>query len=161
MTDTANCEFDLLNRLAAGEPEAFTRLYKQYYQRIYYFAKTFLTDKQDAEDITADSFVKLWNRRDSFDSIGAINSFLHITTRNSCFDFLRHNKVKVEKQAALIKQMELQDGSELQHTKDELLKLVQKEVKNLSSRLQQIFDLSYNEGLTPLQIAEALKLSDL
>jgi RNA polymerase sigma-70 factor (family 1) len=159
MMNTVNCEFDLLNRLASGEAEAFTTLYRQYYQRIYYYAKTFLPDKNDAEDITADTFVKLWNRRDSFQNINAINSFLHITARNSCFDYLRHHRIIAEKQADIIKQIELQSDSDLYCTKEELLKLVEKEVNKLSARMKQIFYLSFNEGLTPAQIAETLKLS--
>lgn len=159
MNGTANFETELLNRLASGDPSAFTTLYKQYHQRIYFFAKTFLADGQDAEDITADTFVKLWSRRDKFYSIGAINSFLHVTARNSCFDFLRHNKVKCEKQAELIRQIELHNNPDLQRTQEELLKLVDREVKKMSSKMKRIFDLSYNEGLTPAQIAETLKLS--
>lgn len=159
MTNTANCEFDLLNRLASGEAEAFTSLYRHYYQRIYYYAKTFLPDKNDAEDITADTFIKLWNRRDSFQSINSITSFLHITARNSCFDYLRHHKIIAEKQADIIKQIELQSDADLYRTKEELLKLVEKEVNKLSARMKQIFYMSFNEGLTPAQIAETLKLS--
>jgi RNA polymerase sigma-70 factor (ECF subfamily) len=159
MTDTANFENKLLQQFAAGEPGAFATIYKQFYQRIYYFAKTFLPDKQDAEDITADTFVKLWNHRSNFDNINSIGSFLHVTARNSCYDFLRHLKVKTDKQADLLRQIELHDQPELQYTKDELLILVQKEVKNLSDKLRQIYYLSYNEGLSPAQIAESLKLS--
>jgi RNA polymerase sigma-70 factor (ECF subfamily) len=159
MMDTAYCENDLINRLASGDADAFTTVYRQHYQRVYYYAKTFLPDKHDAEDITADTFIKLWNRRDSFKSISGINSFLHITARNSCYDFLRHNKVVAEKQADIIRQIELHSGSELFRTKEELIRLVEKEVDKLSARMKQIFYLSFNEGLTPAQIAETLKVS--
>ena len=159
MTDTAYCENDLLRRLASGDAQAFTTVYRQYYQRIFYYAKTFLPDKHDAEDITADTFIKLWNRRHSFQSISAIHSFLHVTARNSCYDFLRHHKVVADKQADIIRQIQLQSGSDLYRTKEELLKLVENEVDKLSARMKQIFYLSFNEGLTPAQIAEALKVS--
>jgi RNA polymerase sigma-70 factor (family 1) len=159
MMDTAYSENDLLNRLASGDADAFTTVYRQHYQRVYYYAKTFLPDKHDAEDITADTFIKLWNRRDSFKSISGINSFLHITARNSCYDFLRHNKVVAEKQADIIRQIELQSGSDLFRTKEELIRRVEKQVDKLSARMKQIFYLSFNEGLTPAQIAESLKVS--
>jgi RNA polymerase sigma-70 factor (family 1) len=159
MTDIAYCENDLLSRLASGDAEAFTTLYRKYYQRIYYYAKTFLPDKHDAEDITADTFIKLWNRRDSFKSVSSINSFLHITARNSCYDFLRHQKVMTEKQADIIRQIEINSSSDLLRTREQLIKLVEKEVDKLSGRMKQIFYLSFNEGLTPAQIAETLKVS--
>lgn len=159
MNNTAHLETELLHRLSNGDAHAFTTLYKQNYQRIYNFAKSFVSDKQDAEDITADTFIKLWDRRSTFHSIGALVSFLHVTTRNSCFDFLRHHKVKTEKQAELIAQMDLHDHPHLQQTKEELLSLVQKEVGKMSSRMKQIFDLSYKEGMTPAEIADLLKLS--
>jgi RNA polymerase sigma-70 factor (ECF subfamily) len=159
MTDTAYRETELLHQLASGDSSAFTIVYKQYYQRIFYYARNFLPDKQDAEDITADTFVKLWNRRAYFQSMPAINSFLHITARNSCLDFLRHSKVKAEKQEELIRQFELLDSSHLQQTRDELLKLIQKEVSKMSARMKQIYHLSYDEGLTPAEIAQELNIS--
>lgn len=159
MTDTAYRENELLNRLAAGEQDAFTTVYKQHYQRIYYYAQHFLSDREDAEDITADTFVKLWNRRDSFVTMGSINAFLHVTTRNSCFDFLRHRKVKTEKQAELIREIALHEFSPLHETREELLQLVQKEVEKMSGRLQEIYHLSYNEGLSPAEIAKNLHVS--
>jgi RNA polymerase sigma-70 factor (ECF subfamily) len=159
MTETAYRESEILHQLALGDSNAFTIVYRQYYQRIFYYARTFLPDKEDAEDITADTFVKLWNRRAYFQSMPAINSFLHITARNSCLDFLRHNKVKAEKQEELIRQIELLDRSHLQQTRDELLKLVQKEVSKMSARMKQIYHLSYNEGLSPAEIAEQLNIS--
>jgi RNA polymerase sigma-70 factor (ECF subfamily) len=67
--------------------------------------------------------------------------------------------VKAEKQAALIKQMELHHQSNLHETKEELLQLVQKEVEKMSHKLQAIYHLSYDEGLSPAQIAENLRVS--
>lgn len=159
MNDTATNEIDVLRRLSNGDPEAFTLLYKQYHQRIYYFAKTYVTDRQDAEDITADTFIKLWNHRDGFNNVNSLKSFLHVTTRNSCFDLLRHQKVKSEKQEELINRLDLQFHPELQQTKDELMKMIKDEVDKLSSKMKQIYSLSYNEGLTPAEIADSLKLS--
>lgn len=153
-----DCEFELLTQLADGDPEAFTSVYRQHYERIYTFAKIFVADK-DAEDITADTFIKLWNRRAHFKSTNDIKAFLHVTTRNACFDFIRHKKVKLEKQGELITLIEINHNSSLQETREELLKLIQEEVEKMSTRMQQIYDLSYNKGLTPAQIAEQLKIS--
>jgi RNA polymerase sigma-70 factor (family 1) len=159
MTDTAYREFELLARFASRDPDAFSTVYKQYYQRIYFFAKTFLPNKEDAEDITADTFVKLWNAPNSFHSLSAVNSFLHITARNKCFDFLRHSKVKAEKQVELIRETEPADDSHLRQTREDLLNIVQKEVSKMSARMKEIYDLSYDEGLTPAEIAEKLQIS--
>ena len=96
MTDTAYRESEILHRLASGDPDAFTLVYKQYYKRIYYFAKTFLPDREDAEDITADTFVKLWDRRDSFHTMGALSSFLHITeTREELLTLVQQEVTKM------------------------------------------------------------------
>ena len=159
MSKAAYRETKLLNQLASGDPAAFTIIYNECFQRIYHYARTFLADKEDAEDVTADTFVKLWNRRDCFESLAAIQSFLHATARNSSFDFLRHSKVKAEKQEELIRQIELHDNSYLQQTRNELLNIVQKEVAKMSARMKEIYNLSYKEGLTPAEIAEALNIS--
>lgn len=154
-----DCDFELLTQLADGDADAFTRIYKQHYERIYNFVKIFLPETKDAEDITADTFIKLWNRRQHFKSANDITAFLHVTSRNACFDMLRHKRTKLEKQAEIIALIETNHASSVHEIREELMILIHNEVEKMSARMKQIYDLSYHQGLTPAQIAEKLKTS--
>jgi RNA polymerase sigma-70 factor (ECF subfamily) len=46
--------------LRANDERGFSIVYDQYYLSIYFFVKKFVKDPQQAEDITADTFIKLW-----------------------------------------------------------------------------------------------------
>lgn len=154
-------EFALMRSFATGEKNAFDHIYKQLHLPIFKFAERFLPSADDAKDITADTFVKLWNNRDQFRSLDHVRAFLHSTAKNSCIDFLRHEKIKDEKHAQLIRQV--QENSErqfqLEELRTELMQLVYAEVEKMPAKMKEIFLLSYKQGLKPAEIAERLHIS--
>ncbi|WPU92023.1 RNA polymerase sigma-70 factor [Mucilaginibacter sabulilitoris] len=69
-------------------------LFKEYYDRLVYFSLQLIRDKDQAEDIVQDAFIKYWNQREMVmqDKI-AIKNFLYSTVRNASLNTIRHNKV--------------------------------------------------------------------
>lgn len=69
-------------------------LFKEYYDRLVYFSVQLIKDKEQAEDIAQDAFIKYWNQRETViqDPI-AIKNFLYSTVRNASLNVIRHNKV--------------------------------------------------------------------
>lgn len=154
-------EHDLLHQFAAGDPMAFSVVYKQFYERVYLYAKRFIDEAAEAEDITADTFVKLWHRKTDFTNLEAISIFLHIAVRNKCYDFLRHTQMKAVKKEELLHRLsdDEQGDFTLELIRSELMKLIYAEVDKLPSKMKEIFRLSYKEGLKPAEIASRLHLS--
>jgi RNA polymerase sigma-70 factor (family 1) len=152
---------DLLLRFSQGQETAFAAVYEQFYDRVYGFAKRWIAEQSDVEDITADTFLKLWNRRETFESIDNIGAFLYITVRNGCFNFLRHTKIKSDRQDDIRRQIEESNEVDFANMeiRAEFLKLVYAEVDKMPSKMKAIFLLSYRDGLKPAEIAEKLELS--
>ena len=152
---------EIIDKFSDGDKSAFTALYHEFYYKVYQYAKKWLPDYGDAEDLTADTFVKLWDRRKQFESLDAIGAFLHVTVRNACFDVLRHRKVRDQKQADLLEKFsrDTEEDFALQDIREELLKMVYAEVDKMPARMKTIFLLSYAEGLKPAEIAERLGLN--
>ena len=69
-------------------------LFKEYYDRLVYFSVQLTKDKEQAEDLVQDAFIKYWNQRETViqDPI-AIKNFLYSTVRNASLNVIRHNKV--------------------------------------------------------------------
>lgn len=69
-------------------------LFKEYYDRLVYFSLQLIKDKDQAEDLVQDAFIKYWNQRETViqDPI-AIKNFLYSTVRNASLNVIRHNKV--------------------------------------------------------------------
>ncbi len=152
---------ELLLRFTQGEETAFASVYDLYYDRVYGFAKRWITEQSDAEDITADTFLKLWNKKDSFGSMDNIRAFLYITVRNACFNFLKHSSLRSEKKADIRRHIEDSNENDFlnQEVRAEFMKLVYAEVDKMPAKMKEIFLLSYKDGLKPAEIADLLELS--
>ncbi|MBO9592233.1 MAG: RNA polymerase sigma-70 factor [Niabella sp.] len=156
-----NNEPDLLEQFGAGDLIAFETVYQQKYLTVLRFAERWVITRADAEDITADTFAKLWVNRHRFQSIDHIRAFLHVTVRNACVNHIKKAQVKSVVKEKLIRQMinETQSQFAVQEIRQELMKLIYAEVEKMPSKMKEIFMLSYSEGLKPMEIAQKLKLS--
>ncbi len=83
---------DLIHGFRNGDEIAIRQLYNQHYRPLCYFSEKLINNKTEAEDIAVDTFLKLLNKRDDFETLADIKSFLFTATRNACFDFLRKIK---------------------------------------------------------------------
>ena len=73
--------------LAGGEIEALERLYDRYSSLVFSVGLRVLGDRQLAEDVTQDVFLRLWRRPWSYDPArGRFRSWLMSVTRNRAID---------------------------------------------------------------------------
>jgi RNA polymerase sigma-70 factor (ECF subfamily) len=151
---------DLVQRFQAGEEAAFKEIYLLYHKRVLFFARRFVSD-QDAQDITSDSFIQLWQKRSDFPSEKNISTFLFVTARNRCFNLLEHEKVKLRRKEEItkLKETETIPNIDLEDTRLELLALIHQELNRLPRKMREIFILSFEEGLKPAEIAQRLQIS--
>lgn len=109
------------------QDEAFTLLYQKYANFIYSIALSYLKNPAEAEDVTADVFVKLLESDVSFPEDIAARAWLATVTRNQCKNLLRHwlrNKRDAEE---VMEQIPVTDQSaELRAVMDSILKLPEK-----------------------------------
>lgn len=82
-------EDDLVRGLKAGENESFKELRKLYYPRLYAFAMKKLWNKEDAEDVLQQAFVKVFKHIKGFEDGGNFISWMHTIVNNLCKDVLR------------------------------------------------------------------------
>ena len=59
-------EYELMQRLSAGNEDAFGELFGRYYPRVCAFVGCIVKEESTAEDIAQDIFLKIWERRDIF-----------------------------------------------------------------------------------------------
>jgi RNA polymerase sigma factor (sigma-70 family) len=78
-----------------GRRDVWNHVCESFSTSLFNFAVRIVEDIEESKDIVNDSFRKLWLLRDRFDSLINIRAFLYITTRNACFDYLRHIKYEL------------------------------------------------------------------
>lgn len=79
----------LLKRVAAGEQEALSDLYGRTRVAVYGFSLSYLKNGHDAEDITQDTFVQIWNHSSHYVSQGKPMAWILTIARNLSLEKLR------------------------------------------------------------------------
>lgn len=158
--DKIDMDEGLLAAFADGDQHAFTVLYDRFYRRVLLFTRRY-TEEAEAQDITADTFVQLWRKRDQFGHPNAISSFLFITARNRCYDLIRHKRVKsrVEEELVAMTTGQYDNDFFLTQVRLELAALIRREINKLPEGMRNVIVLSFKEGLKPREIAKKLNIS--
>ncbi len=58
------------------------------------FAASFVSDTNLCQDIVQDTFIKFWRNQNTFQNIFSVKAFFYKSIRNSCLDYIKHEKVK-------------------------------------------------------------------
>jgi RNA polymerase sigma-70 factor (ECF subfamily) len=151
---------DIIFSFQQGDRNAFNAIYWHLRRPIITFCKC-MVPIEDAEDITADVFVTLWKLRAQWDSIRNIKAFLYVTARNACFNYLKHQKTKSDKQKELAFMAEREQELILQsEIESELITLIKREIDGLPQTCKTVFSMSFLEGYENAAIAQKLGISD-
>lgn len=75
-----------------GDKSAFNTIYNRYYNEILYFTYKLTSSREEAEDITIETFTKLHKLHTRFATEENIKAFLYITARNNALNYLRNEK---------------------------------------------------------------------
>src|ERR1700674_1953267 len=92
----AAADLKLARAAAAGDAEAFEKLYKQYYRRVYSLCLRMLGNAAQAEDITQDVFLQVYRKIGSFRGDSAFTTWLHSLAVNQVLMHFRKRGVKLE-----------------------------------------------------------------
>lgn len=69
--------------------QTFQWLYKHYYASLTIYLLNFVSDKQIAEDLVQETFLKLWNKRKKLDIKGSFKNYLFRSAYNNMIDHQR------------------------------------------------------------------------
>ena len=76
-----------------GDHEVFRQIFNIYRPKLYIFCRRHL-EKEDAEDIVAETFATLWERREKMDSVLHIERSLYTVAHNKCINLGRRLTIK-------------------------------------------------------------------
>ncbi|NLE02348.1 MAG: RNA polymerase sigma-70 factor [Fibrobacter sp.] len=138
-----------------------------YSPRLINYAIRFVSNREIAQDIVQDCFIRLWERMEKFDFL-AVKPLLFTMVRNACLNHLKHQNAVTLRH---LKYMNDNMGEERIYHYDfnvepntpilyeELEKQVQVVIDKLPKRCRQVFLLSRFEGLKNKDIASSLDIS--
>lgn len=84
-----------MKRMRAGEQSALREIYEAYIGYIYSVVFQIVRNKEDAEDVTSEFFIKLWKLADTYQSRKGHRAWLAAIARNMAIDLLRKKKHEI------------------------------------------------------------------
>jgi RNA polymerase sigma-70 factor, ECF subfamily len=86
----------LARKSAEGDTAAFEELYRRHFRRVYALCLRMMNDPVQAEDLTQDVFIQLFNKIGSFRGDSAFTTWLHRMTVNQVLMHFRKRSTKSE-----------------------------------------------------------------
>ncbi|MVT08598.1 RNA polymerase sigma factor [Chitinophaga tropicalis] len=152
-----NSERELLAQVAAGDEAAFRTVVRFYHPRVFSHALAFTKSYPEAEEITQDIFLKVWQQRDKLPAIESFRNFLYISGRNQIISSMRKQVMQTGQTTEDPLEENLLPDQQYQYK--EMYHLILKAIEQLPPQQKAVFTLSRLEHLSHEQIAEKLNIS--
>ena len=150
----------LITGLKQGDNSSYETLFKQYYVRFVKFTEAIIGDRQAAEDLVQEAFMKVWLNRSKLVEGLSISNYLYVLVKRAAINFLRDRKFAEDISAELGESLPSDHSLESSYSADETLKRIVARVEKLPERRRTVFRLSRGKGMSNKEIAQALNVSE-
>jgi RNA polymerase sigma-70 factor (ECF subfamily) len=152
---------ELLERVARGDKAAFSALYDALAPRVYGLVKRLLVDPSQAEEVTQEVFLEIWQTASRFDSArgGAVTWILTMTHRRAV-DRVRASQASRDRDLKVGVRDYPQDYDHVAETVEVSVEheRVEKAMGRLTELQRQAITLSYYGGYTNSEVASILSV---
>ncbi len=88
-----NDDAEAMKSLQSGDDSALSILMKKYQGDVYRYAYSFLWNREEAEEMAQESFLRVFEKRESFDSDRPFKPWLLTIVRNQCKNILKRRTI--------------------------------------------------------------------
>ncbi len=152
-------ESSLLKGIKNGDELAYNTIFNQYYALLTSFAFKYLKDLDASKEIAQNTFVKLFEKRDSIEITTSLKSYLYKIVHNSCINYIKSRAIEAKHYSALAGEVENTSDFNrfIEQTEEEYR--IYKAIDQLPGKCKLIFKLSRFEGRKNKDIADELNIS--
>jgi len=153
---TEKSDRELVNEFKAGKKDfAFDVLVRRYQERIYWTVRRIVGNHEDADDVSQETFVTVWNKLDDFREESNFFTWLYRIAVNAALGHLRRAKVRdyVSLETIVRPFMDRGVRSDNEVLREERISAVEGAIQNLPPQQRAVFCLRYYEGLKYDEIA--------
>lgn len=157
--DTVSSDAALLASLRAGQVESLRTLYQRYGRLVYTLSRRILHSDEEAEEITQDVFLTLWNKDAYQAERGSLSRYLVVLARSRSIDKLRSQTSHRQRLHKWHLMMADVSPTPLDvATLNERGERTRQALANLSDNERQVIEIAYYEGLSQSEIAKRLNI---
>ena len=159
MTEAAfdACILAILN----GDKQGLKTIYDEYLDYIYRIVYGVVGRKEDAEDITSDFFIKLWQQAGKFKSGSGHKAYLATMARNMAIDHMRKYKKEILESFTQESEDEpVFEPAGKENTEDEVLEnlSIKEAISRLNPAEQQVINMKVLSEMTFAEISASLNV---
>ncbi len=167
--DALHPDMLLVERVRQGDLDAFEQLMKQYDRKVFRIAQHITQNREDAEDIVQDTFLKAFTKLDQFQGNAKFYTWLVRIAVNE--SLMRLRKRRSSKTVSMDEDVQTEEGSiprdfadwspnpEQNYRQSEMAEILRRNVQGLPPGFRAVFALRDIDGLSTEETAEALGLS--
>lgn len=147
-----------MERWLEGDDSAFKSVVNHYYHQMHAFALQMVRNREDTEELVMNAFLRLWQHKNRIIYVSRPDEYLFGILRREVVGYAR-KRVMVSEQ---IENIELNDLGTVEHpefTLKEIRAKYQLALDKLTPRQREVFQLSREQELTQLEIANSTGLS--
>lgn len=161
---------ELLQQIVTGDQQAFKELYEQFKGKVYNTCLAYLQLESDAEEITQDVFVEVYNSASTYRAAASVSTWIYRIAINKCLDKIRYKNR--QKRFAFVSSIFNKDTGALIHDaptfdhpgvrleNKEKAAILFKAIKSLPENQQTAFILKHVEGLKQKEIAAIMNIGE-
>jgi RNA polymerase sigma-70 factor (ECF subfamily) len=147
-----------LEKLRQHDSLSYTRLFDIYFKQLHRFAVSFIGDHDTANDIVQLVFISLYENAFRLSPEINLSSWLFISVRNRCLNFLRDRDVEVRNKLSYLQNYEETDSLEY-YDDTELLDKIRDIIDEMPEKCREICELRFYQNMKQQDIAEQLSIS--
>jgi RNA polymerase sigma-70 factor (ECF subfamily) len=150
----------IIENLKKGDVPSFDNIFKKYNKKVYFFAFSYLKNREEAQDVVQEVFLNLWKNRDQINGYYVFSKYLFKITYNSaCKKFRKQASDKKQFDEVVRNSIPEDNSTNLEIEYNNLLETANSIIEKIPARQKKIFLLSLNDHLTTEQIAQQLNIS--
>lgn len=166
-TENAKNDYQLVLKARKGDQKAYADLMQRYKDSIYFMALKMVNNREDAMDLTVETFAKAFEKLDKYQPDFAFSTWLFRVATNNCIDFIRKKKLNTMSLNGMVDEegdeRPLQIKADVLNPEETSIKKQQtKELKllveGLPLRYRNLITLRYFDELSYEEIAQQLSL---
>ena len=143
----------LIHRIRNGDEDAIEIFVKKYYPAILRYCTYRVSDKQQAEDLTQETFYNFFKSFRTYSHKGKLANYLYVIAGNLCRDYWRLEKKKQHDQLS-------ENTEQAISTLDLDSRLdIEKAIRDLPEEFREVVNLHYFLGMKLKEIADAEGIS--
>lgn len=154
-------DYELIVKIKAGDEDSFKELFLRYYPRFRHFILRFVGNRDVADDLLQNVFMKIWANRAAMREELSVTAYIYVFVKYEIHNYLRLKSTRLSDRFkdALHANILTSPGVDTTYDYIELEETIKKSIASMPEKRQRIFCLNRYEFKSAKEIAESLGLS--